>query len=1637
MYLSIPTGRKFVISVIFLCSIILPASVLAQLKADFSFKGNNPCESAVVQFTDLSTGTPTSWLWDFGNGYTSTAKNPATTYYAKDYPAGKRTFTVKLTIKDASGTSNVVTKDITPVYPKPKVDFSISSSKGCIPFEPAFTYNPDKDPLAQPAASFTWDFGDGSVTSGGSTISHMYDRLPGVYPVTLTVTDVQGCTNYKTINDMADVAGRLTASFNVPEKMLCREPVDVFFTNTSSGPGTLKYKWEFDDGTTSALKDPGKYHITAKGTHSISLTVTNERNCKATHTVSDINVANYKTDFTAPALICTNSNITITPSYYPQLSNYDVTWEVNGQYYWSGSSAMYLTPNTAGPMKVKLTARYGACQDVVEKTLTVNESPSVNLDYDRKPFCQVPVTLDFKADSKNADKWQWSFGDGSSSAEQNPKHTFSTQGSFHVNVTATNKSGCSSRADGYVYVSNTTVEAYSNNTDGCEGLKANYYAYVSSNSNDEIKKYTWNFGDGTPASNEASPQHEYSKAGVYRATLTYETKNGCTGVVNCTNSISVYKKPTPEFTSPDAPTVCGNSGTRFIDQSDIGNRWEWQTGDGRGGSGKNYTHSYLEPGTYDITLTVYNHSCSNTITKKAYITTVNPFPRFYQNSIDCDNRTTLSFTEASLGATSWTWSWGDGKSDTSYTTRSNPIKHIYDKSGVYTVKLTTSDGKCTTFETMSVRVIAPSPLTITANKTVMCSTDQVTATLTQYDRSILDRYQWYANGEPKDWWYNYNTAFTYPVMAPGKVDLQFYGVNLQGCIDKSNIIPVTVRGPVANYNMPSFVGCRDREVTFTDASDLTYSSGIQKWEWEYGDDSFKETFTSPPFKHTYLAAGAAIRPRMKITDKDGCTSVYDAKTLQVNGPIAMFYPDNDIVAPGSTVYFYDQSQGVGADIISWQWDFGDGSTSAERNPNHTYPNKGLYTIILRVKDSDGCEHETTRKVKVSRVGAGFKYTYSFVNGGKCAPVVYYFQNTSINYATCFWDFGDGSTSTLAFPSHIYAESGRYKVILKVKGDADTEDETEEFIIVSGPYAEISASAEGGCLEKEITFKAKVKNAVSFTWDFTDGVVEQTPNLEISHKFIVPGIYKPRLIMQDETGCKGSAFLDNPIVIDKLDIKLPHDPAFICSAGDLTFAPEFNSYSIDELKKPGTYTWTYDPSLTPKDPTPVKPVFHLDKTGKYDFSLHVKTVYGCEKTATATVNVYPTPVVTITAPDKACIRELINIAGKVTESADVTWKWDLGNGQQSTLADPVQQQYIREGETRITVSVMSKDGCGASAEHPLLVQPLPVINASTPVEFICLNNSTTFTAGGGGTYEWMPAAGLDNPFSATPVASPAATTSYQVKVTAPNGCVDYNTIKLRVVQPFRIGSTPDTSLCLGDKLPLRAWGTDFYKWEGAGLNNPDKASPIATITKTGSYTYKVTGKDRDGCFSDEATVQVRVNPTPTVQAGPDREIMAGVPLYLTASGTNDVLRWRWTPTAGIDCPYCATIQVTPNLSTTYTLAGENRYGCIGKDDITVHVLCRQSAIFLPNAFTPNQDGQNDFFYPKGKGVKEVAFLQVYDRWGTLVFEKQRFQINTPGAGWNGRLSNGHFAPAGTYIYFIQTICESGEVFSFKGNLTLIR
>ncbi|MBS1761407.1 MAG: gliding motility-associated C-terminal domain-containing protein [Bacteroidetes bacterium] len=199
---------------------------------------------------------------------------------------------------------------------------------------------------------------------------------------------------------------------------------------------------------------------------------------------------------------------------------------------------------------------------------------------------------------------------------------------------------------------------------------------------------------------------------------------------------------------------------------------------------------------------------------------------------------------------------------------------------------------------------------------------------------------------------------------------------------------------------------------------------------------------------------------------------------------------------------------------------------------------------------------------------------------------------------------------------------------------------------------------------------------------------------------------------------------------------------------------------------------------------------------------------------------------------------------------------------------------------------------------------------------------------------------------------------------------------------------------------------------------------------------VVGKDAKNCFTDTAYVRVKVYPIPTVEAGEDKTVNVGQSVDLIPRISSDVTRVVWSPTSGIYRNTYPGITVKPTQTTVYRVEVSNEGGCAATDNLTVNVICNNANVFIPNTFSPNADGVNDIFYPRGTGLFRIKSAKIFSRWGEIVYEKNDFTANDPTKGWDGTFKGKQLSPD-VYVYVIEVMCDNNNIIPFKGNVALIR
>jgi PKD repeat protein len=305
MFAKLKTKLCFVaITTTLVCSF----SSMGQIRADFSATPTSGCSPQIVTFTDLSTGNPTLWRWDLGNGTISFLQNPSLAYFTPGQ------YNIKLVIRDAVGNTDSITKtQYITIFDIPIINFSATPVSGCIPLTVQFT---DLSSSGNSAlTNWLWDFGDGN-TGNTQNPSHTYTSA-GNFNVTLRVTNAAGCAKTLTINNFIQVSNGVIANFTNTLPAGCSLPVTINFTNTSSGPGILGYLWDFGNGGTSTQQNPS-HTYNSMGSFTVTLNVVSSTGCTNTIIRSNAVVIDFvQASFTGPPNVCEDAPVSFTNTTTP------------------------------------------------------------------------------------------------------------------------------------------------------------------------------------------------------------------------------------------------------------------------------------------------------------------------------------------------------------------------------------------------------------------------------------------------------------------------------------------------------------------------------------------------------------------------------------------------------------------------------------------------------------------------------------------------------------------------------------------------------------------------------------------------------------------------------------------------------------------------------------------------------------------------------------------------------------------------------------------------------------------------------------------------------------------------------------------------------------------------------------------------------------------------------------------------------------------------------------------------------------------------------------------------------------------------------------------------------------------------
>ncbi len=1007
-----------------------------------NFTADTACVGSQTHFTDLSTsigGIIIQYNWDFGDGSTSTLKDPVHTYLTSGV------FQVNHSVTTQEGCTKDTMKSVL-VTPAPVASFS-ASGPTCLNSLEYFTDNSTS--MSGSIHTWVWNFGDGGSTTiiypASPNVSHLY-LSSGSYNVVLTITTLNGCSS--TVMNPVVIQPLPIANFIFSASRCEMSPVQ--FTDMSQSNGgtpVTQWLWNFNDPASGAFNSstiPNPVHtFTGTGIYNVLLTITSADGCVNSITkpvtISEQPIAAFSSD-----TACAGSATQFIDNSVPNATSI-ISW------HWDFGDPVSGTNNTStlqnpshifsssGNYFVRLTViNSNLCEKDTLKMVPIPPKPVAMFRF-TSSCVNTPTQFTDLSTTQNGQiiGWFWDFGDGvGTSNVQNPVYTYTTAGTFNVKLRVTNSFNCSDSILIPVLSYPLPVAAFTYTSFFCQ---AGQVAFVdqSQGNGSPITDRLWIFQPGS-TSTQRDPTYIFPVADTnYLVTLIVTDANGCKD----TTIDNVFVKPVFSLAF-NYDTVCFKNATQFhaytSTQGDSLYFIQWNFGDPASGVNntstlRNPVHVFSSQGSFVVKLKARDsNNCADSVLRTVI---VNPSPNagYTYVSPPCDSLT--SFTDQSSAGSgtivSWTWDFGDrSPAQTLVPPASGNVTHVFDVPGTYRValKVTNSNG-C--IDTISQLVERPSCIAaqFIVNSMLACANTPVTITDNSSPANQISQWFW-TFGDRLDTIYikyAHTIRHTYAIAGKYRILLMIRTtVSGQTYTDTASSMVTINPSPEAQFSSDPV--CLNRITLFKDQTN-NFGEEVGALTWDFGDPSSgtnNSSSLSDP-SHLYHNAGK-YEVSLTVVNKLGCKDSTSSHVNVFTLPAARFI--NTIACSGNPTYFFDRSIVIDTSIGRWHWNFGvpksKNDTSMFKDPVYEYKKKGNYDVQLIIRDYNGCYDTVDSTITVFPTPLS---AFTVFDNLSNMPGKIQLRNKSEGADTYFWDFGNGYTSTDENPIVTYNHDGTYLIML--------------------------------------------------------------------------------------------------------------------------------------------------------------------------------------------------------------------------------------------------------------------------------------------------------------------------------------------------------------------------------------------------------------------------------------------------------------------------------------------------------------------------------------------------------------------------------------------------------------------------------
>jgi gliding motility-associated-like protein len=1262
-----------------------------------------------------------------------------------------------------------------------------------------------------------WDFGDGQGSSAQNP-EHVYLN-PGDFSVTLTVINSIGDVDDFTATVTVHPAGSIDFTFNGGSQCV---NTSINFTNLSNviSGNFVSTTWDLGDGMFSAINNPS-HSYAAYGIYDVKLVQTTNHNCikSATHKVEIFPLP--VTDFQG-ANTCVDNVVGFLNMTHLPVGTNTFQWDFGDG---TGSvlespQKLFATPNTFF-VSVTATSDHG-CVASKSRSVTIHPAPVVDFAITNHCFQSNAVFVNSTSISSGGiSSFNWDFGNGTNSLLMNPTIIFSSAGNYTVSLKAVSTFGCETSLSKNVTVYPKPVVDFTT-TDECLGISATFgnNSFIA----EGALAYVWDFNDGTN-SIQTNPQHNYALPGSYAVNLLATSIHGCTATV--TYNHNVHPKPVADFALPD---LCQGATTEISNTSTIVGgtiSYDWDFGDGNSAFIKNPNYQFGNHGNFTVSLVVTSaHGCQQTKSRQVFVHAL-PIVDFSVDNV-CDHVAARFKNNTFIATDNFTYQWDFGDASGSQVT--NP-SHLYNSSSDYQVTLTsTSAFGCSAYlaKTVSVHAVPIASFTLAD----VCLGTSIATHNTSSIANGVNSFKW-----------DFDDAASSVVTSPTHDYSQFgnYNVKLSvtsdhGCVASANRIVLVHAVPIVDFNVSN--ACVGSSINLVNNSFI--GQGPLTYAWEFSDGS-TSTFASPA--KTYSSHGD-YDVKLTVSSDFGCVTTSTKPVSIFPLPISDFTIQDHCF--GTEVTFTNAST-ILQSTLSFEWDFGDGKSSDGENPTKRFDRPGNYSVTLSASSTQQCKSSKRRYVYVNSLPIADFLAKNVCDG---QPVNFInMSTTGPGVLSSVWDFGNGKTSALKSPEHLYDRHETYDVTLTVTSSLGncTATTSKQIEVNEKPVARFLATSE--CLGSSTQFENQTmfsSNAINYDWSFGNGATSKQKNPAI--EYTTAQIYPISLLATATNGCADS-FAANVSVFQKPKVAFQVED--VCHKTPSRFM-NFSSINSGALN----YAWDFGDGSTSVLEVPDH---EYQADGKYSVILTATSDKGCIGSDQKNIIIYPLPKPSFVAPPVCEGNEThFSNSSIVKSGAIVSVLWDFGDGTNSVVTAPT-KIYANSGTYQTRLTSTSDKNCQSTFLRPVLVHVLPVANFS--VNDVCLSEIVTFINAssineGHLNYKWTFGDGdISNATSPSHLYTSSSVYVISLLAKSNQGCVDSASRPVVIYAPPIVNAGQDQVISQGYAASLRAYGASNYSWSPVtGLDNSTISNPTARPLETTSYT--VTATDSRGCTgADDIVVAV--------------------------------------------------------------------------------------------------------------------------------------------------------------------------------------